>query len=78
MSRVPLEQLCLRIKILGYAETIQTVLNKLVEPPDPKAVAAAVGSLIELQALSTDHGKEELTSLGTHLAKLPVRALPQP
>lgn len=74
IQRVPLEQLCLRIKILGFADNIQLVLNKLVEPPEQKAVAAAIDSLMELQALTTGSGKEELTALGHHLARLPVDA----
>jgi ATP-dependent RNA helicase DHX57 len=74
IQRVPLEQLCLRIKILGYGDSIQTVLNKLVEPPDPKAVRASIGSLIELQALTSHKTGEDLTALGHHLAKLPVDA----
>eukprot|EP01043_Picozoa_sp_COSAG02_P052520 COSAG02_NODE_5671_length_4141_cov_10.012123_2_plen_881_part_01 len=74
IKRVPLEQLCLRIKILGYGDSIQTVLNKLVEPPDPKAVRASIHSLVQLQALTSNKVGEDLTALGHHLAKLPVDA----
>jgi HrpA-like RNA helicase len=117
IKRVPLEQLCLRIKVLGFSGGIRTVLvstthtvlllspfrcvridlilrvtvcaracvlpglgqNKLVEPPDPQAVAASIASLEELQALRVVHPagrplEEELTALGHHLARLPVDA----
>ena len=84
---MPLEQLCLRIKILGYPGSIKGVLNKLVEPPDSDAIDASISILVDLQALKVGTGRkggprshhggdctelEELTALGHHLARLPL------
>lgn len=42
VKRVPLEQLVLRIKALKYEGTAGEVCARLVEPPNPTAVARAV------------------------------------
>ncbi|XP_072164238.1 LOW QUALITY PROTEIN: putative ATP-dependent RNA helicase DHX57 [Diadema setosum] len=71
IQRIPLEQLVLRIKILdvfqGYH--VKDVLNKLLEPPKTESIDDAVQRLQDLGALSVD---QDLTSLGYHLASLPV------
>ncbi|KAJ8248547.1 hypothetical protein GJAV_G00243170 [Gymnothorax javanicus] len=71
IQRVPLEQLCLRIKILDvFAESsLQDVFSRLIEPPAPGSVEAAQRRLQDLGALT---GEEKLTPLGYHLACLPV------
>ncbi|ORY45130.1 P-loop containing nucleoside triphosphate hydrolase protein [Rhizoclosmatium globosum] len=70
IHRTPLEQICLRIKILPFLNgPIARVLSKVVEPPQPSAVQAAIASLRVLQALTKN---EELTPLGFHLGRLPV------
>ncbi|GMH71901.1 hypothetical protein TL16_g05777 [Triparma laevis f. inornata] len=69
VKRVPLEQLVLRIKALKYEGTAGEVCARLVEPPNPTAVARAVQELRFLEALTED---ESLTALGTHLSTLPV------
>ncbi|XP_049640202.1 putative ATP-dependent RNA helicase DHX57 [Suncus etruscus] len=71
IQRVPLEQLCLRIKSLKMfqAQDLQSVLSQLVEPPRPEALLAAKSRLRDLGALTPE---EELTPLGYHLASLPV------
>uniref|UniRef100_A0A8C3RTR9 Putative ATP-dependent RNA helicase DHX57 n=1 Tax=Chelydra serpentina TaxID=8475 RepID=A0A8C3RTR9_CHESE len=71
IQRVPLEQLCLRIKILDMfsAHGLQSVLSRLIEPPGIESLRASKLRLQDLGAL-TPH--EKLTPLGYHLASLPV------
>ncbi|XP_068572950.1 putative ATP-dependent RNA helicase DHX57 [Cebidichthys violaceus] len=71
IQRVPLEQLCLRIKILDvFAErTLESVFSRLIEPPALESLDAAKQRLRDLGALTAD---EKLTPLGYHLACLPV------
>ncbi|KAM6962420.1 putative ATP-dependent RNA helicase DHX57 [Tautogolabrus adspersus] len=71
IQRVPLEQLCLRIKILDvFAErTLESVFSRLIEPPAMESLDAAKQRLCDLGALTAD---EKLTPLGYHLACLPV------
>mmetsp|Transcript_31138 Transcript_31138/g.101469 ORF Transcript_31138/g.101469 Transcript_31138/m.101469 type:complete len:1282 (-) Transcript_31138:80-3925(-) len=74
VQRVPLEQLVLRIKALGFPGTAASVCEKLLEPPSPDAVDRAVKELVNLEALtvSADAKTETLTALGRHLSTLPV------
>ncbi|KAM6986672.1 putative ATP-dependent RNA helicase DHX57 isoform 1-T2 [Aplochiton taeniatus] len=71
IQRVPLEQLCLRIKILDlFAERqLESVFSRLIEPPVTGSLEAAKQRLQDLGALTAD---EKLTPLGYHLACLPV------
>ncbi|KAM4614689.1 putative ATP-dependent RNA helicase DHX57 [Polymixia lowei] len=71
IQRVPLEQLCLRIKILDvFAErALESVFSRLIEPPAMGSLEAAKQRLQDLGALTAD---EKLTPLGYHLACLPV------
>lgn len=71
IQRVPLEQLCLRIKILEMYNThsLQSVFSRLIEPPHADSVHASKIRLQDLGALTAD---EQLTPLGYHLASLPV------
>uniref|UniRef100_A0A8D0AIG6 Putative ATP-dependent RNA helicase DHX57 n=1 Tax=Sander lucioperca TaxID=283035 RepID=A0A8D0AIG6_SANLU len=71
IQRVPLEQLCLRIKILDvFADrTLESVFSRLIEPPAMGSLDAAKQRLRDLGALTAD---EKLTPLGYHLACLPV------
>uniref|UniRef100_A0A8C5F0P9 RNA helicase n=1 Tax=Gopherus evgoodei TaxID=1825980 RepID=A0A8C5F0P9_9SAUR len=71
IQRVPLEQLCLRIKILDMfsAHGLQSVLSRLIEPPRIESLRASKLRLQDLGALTPD---EKLTPLGYHLASLPV------
>eukprot|EP00026_Physarum_polycephalum_P000677 Phypoly_transcript_00678.p1 GENE.Phypoly_transcript_00678~~Phypoly_transcript_00678.p1 ORF type:complete len:1395 (+),score=271.52 Phypoly_transcript_00678:28-4212(+) len=68
MHRVPLEELCLQIKILDLGE-ISSFLSKAIEPPEAQAIGNAITSLEELDALDK---LQFLTPLGYHLAQLPV------
>lgn len=71
IQRVPLEQICLRIKILDvFADQIlEFVFSRLIEPPALGSLDAAKQRLQDLGALTAD---ELLTPLGYHLACLPV------
>ncbi|KAH9305425.1 hypothetical protein KI387_009829 [Taxus chinensis] len=68
MLRVPLVELCLQIKALSLGDAA-SFLGKALEPPREESVCSAITTLYEVGALE---GNEELTSLGYHLAKLPV------
>ncbi|XP_061770530.1 putative ATP-dependent RNA helicase DHX57 [Nerophis ophidion] len=71
IHRIPLEQLCLRIKILDvFAEqTLESVFSRVIEPPATGSLDAAKQRLQDLGALTAE---EKLTPLGYHLARLPV------
>ncbi|XP_061481562.1 putative ATP-dependent RNA helicase DHX57 [Rhineura floridana] len=71
IQRVPLEQLCLRIKILEMFSThsLHSVLSRLIEPPTAESLCASKLRLQDVGALTSD---EKLTPLGYHLASLPV------
>ncbi|KAJ1555198.1 ATPdependent RNA helicase [Nowakowskiella sp. JEL0078] len=70
IKRMPLEQICLRIKVLPFLKgEIGRVLGRVIEPPEKFAVAAAVETLRTMRALTVT---EELTPLGFHLGRLPV------
>lgn len=71
IQRVPLEQLCLRIKILDVFsdQLLESVFSRLIEPPVTGSLDAAKQRLQDLGALTAE---EKLTPLGYHLACLPV------
>nr|XP_028580810.1 putative ATP-dependent RNA helicase DHX57 [Podarcis muralis]XP_028580811.1 putative ATP-dependent RNA helicase DHX57 [Podarcis muralis] len=71
IQRVPLEQLCLRIKILDMFSTqsLHSVLMRLIEPPTAESLRSSKQRLQDVGALTSD---EKLTPLGYHLASLPV------
>ena len=48
MLRVPLDELCLQIKLLGLGE-VAAFLNQAIEPPPELAVSEAIKGLQELQ-----------------------------
>eukprot|EP00252_Welwitschia_mirabilis_P018479 TRINITY_DN4106_c0_g1_i1.p1 TRINITY_DN4106_c0_g1~~TRINITY_DN4106_c0_g1_i1.p1 ORF type:complete len:1010 (-),score=207.73 TRINITY_DN4106_c0_g1_i1:315-3344(-) len=68
MLRTPLQELCLQIKSLQLGK-VSCFLSKALQPPEALAVQNAIELLITIGALDEN---EELTSLGRHLAKLPV------
>ncbi|KAI9029584.1 P-loop containing nucleoside triphosphate hydrolase protein [Phycomyces nitens] len=68
--RLPLEELCLRIKVCGLG-SIRDVLNSALDAPSTTMIDNAIQTLQEVQALSVD-GVETLTPLGVHLSNLPV------
>ncbi|KAI0244562.1 hypothetical protein L0F63_007015 [Massospora cicadina] len=68
MARLPLEELCLRIKQLGLRD-IRAFLAQALHPPPQEAVTTSISLLQEVGALDASN---ELTSLGVHLSRLPV------
>jgi len=68
--RTPLDALCLQIKILRLGD-VREFLAQAIEPPPEGAIASALRSLTELDAIDAS---DELTPLGHHLAELPVDA----
>ena len=68
--RTPLDALCLQIKILRLGD-VREFLGQAIEPPPENAIASALRSLTELDAIDAT---DELTPLGHHLAELPVDA----
>ncbi|KAF9108800.1 ATP-dependent RNA helicase dhx29 [Mortierella sp. AM989] len=68
IMRMPLEELCLMIKMCGLGE-IAEVLGSALDAPPPKAIENAIQALQDVRALTKT---EELTPLGIHLCNLPV------
>ncbi|RIA92801.1 P-loop containing nucleoside triphosphate hydrolase protein [Glomus cerebriforme] len=66
--RLPLQELCLKIKICGLGN-IEQVLNMALDVPSSQAINNAIITLQEVQALTIE---EELTPLGIHLSHIPV------
>eukprot|EP00892_Ulva_mutabilis_P008966 jgi/Ulvmu1/6441/UM003_0071.1 len=71
LQRCSLEELCLVARLIDptAATPLAAFLAKAPEPPLPQAVALAVALLVDIGALSPE---ERLTTLGRHLAALPL------
>jgi|TARA_B110000305_G_scaffold155146_1_gene171820 hypothetical protein len=69
IKRVPLEGLCLQIQLQRMSGGIAGFLGKALEPPEQDSIKSAIRTLRQIGALDE---KENLTSLGQHLASLPV------
>lgn len=69
MHRVPLENLCLQIRLLELGKPGK-FLGSVIEPPPRASIGAAVHHLRALGAFSP--GGSELTPLGRHLAAMPL------
>ncbi|KAJ2696117.1 putative ATP-dependent RNA helicase ucp12 [Coemansia sp. IMI 209128] len=67
--RSPLEQVCLGVKALGYADP-RVLLDSALDPPPPVAVAAAERLLVAVGASTGEGGG--LTALGRFMADIPV------
>ena len=68
MHRVPLESLILQIHLLNLGDEMR-FLSKALSPPEERAVTHSVTSLMTLGALTDE---KRLSSLGFHLASLPL------
>jgi ATP-dependent RNA helicase DHX57 len=69
MQRVPLESLILQIHVLNLGDEM-AFLRKAMDPPVERAVQGSVAVLTGLGALTEE--SKQLTSLGYHLANLPL------
>eukprot|EP00051_Salpingoeca_urceolata_P013946 m.176717 g.176717 ORF g.176717 m.176717 type:complete len:1482 (-) comp17950_c0_seq3:91-4536(-) len=65
--RVPIEQLCLRIKDAGFSD-VQHFLLTLLDCPSTESVKSALGTLHDISALDK---QGNITALGRHLAAIP-------
>nr|POE93609.1 putative helicase c15c4.05 [Quercus suber] len=70
MLRLSLQDLVMRVKICKLGD-IETALSQALDPPSSRNIRRAIDALIEVDALTPN---EELTSLGLHIAKLPLDA----
>jgi len=73
MCRSRLEEVVLQIKILELGDAKQ-FLRKVLDPPNEETVSLSIELLLTINALviNCDDDMEELTSLGYHLAQLPM------
>ena len=65
--RVPLEQLCLKVVVMGC--DVRDYLGQLLNAPDSSSVEDAIQVLHDLSAIDS---AENVTPLGKHLADIPV------
>ncbi|KAK3674438.1 hypothetical protein LTR78_005524 [Recurvomyces mirabilis] len=68
MLRLSLQELVMRVKICRLGG-IEDALSQALDPPSTRNIRRAIDALVEVGALTT---REELTSLGEQLAKLPL------
>ena len=68
--RTDLQEICLQVKSQAHETPIREFLAEAIEPPDPKAVDAAIFKLEALDALTNDG--EAITPLGRLLSSFPV------
>lgn len=72
IKRMPIEELCLQVKMLDPNCKIEEFLQKTLDPPVSETIKNAITVLQEIGALSLD---ERLTELGKKLGSLPVHPL---
>jgi hypothetical protein len=69
MVRLPLEELCLRVRAAGLKGDIATCLLECPSPPSDRSIERSIELLKQIGAFDA---KEQLTDLGRRLVKLPV------
>ncbi|XP_010418749.1 PREDICTED: DExH-box ATP-dependent RNA helicase DExH6-like [Camelina sativa] len=72
IKRMPVEELCLQVKILDPNCKTNNFLQKLLDPPVDQSIANALSILQDIGALTP---QEELTELGEKFGHLPVHPL---
>lgn len=72
IKRMPIEELCLQIKLIDPNCKAEAFLQKLLDPPISETIHNAIVALQDIGALSHD---ESLTQLGEKLGSLPVHPL---
>ncbi|KAL3905902.1 MAG: hypothetical protein SGILL_009491, partial [Bacillariaceae sp.] len=71
LKRVPLEEVCLSILAGSMSNSCEDFLGQAPQPPEASSVQAALEVLEEVGAIKQEK-ETALTSLGRHLARLPV------
>jgi HrpA-like RNA helicase len=83
LQRIPLDEVCLCILAGGFGKSCSDFLSQTPQPPSDDAVRSALNGLEDIGAIESNNSSssvtpmnrsETLTSLGRHLAKLPVDA----
>ncbi|KAL9241714.1 hypothetical protein vseg_015792 [Gypsophila vaccaria] len=69
IKRIPIEELCLQVKMLDPNCKVADFLNKTLDPPVFETIRNAIVALQEIGAFTRD---ERLTDLGEKLGSLPV------
>ncbi|KAL0723819.1 hypothetical protein Bca4012_038418 [Brassica carinata] len=69
VRRMPVDELCLQVKMLDPSCNVNDFLQKLMDPPVDQSIANALTTLKEIGALTS---QEELTELGQKFGQLPV------
>lgn len=69
IKRIPLEELCLQVKLLNPTIEIRDFISKAIEAPVDASVKNAIELLQDIGALNKT---EKLTRLGQHLGALPL------
>lgn len=72
IRRIPIEELCLQVKLIDPYTRIDVFLNKTLDPPVIETIRNAIIVLQDIGALSKN---EELTDLGKKIGSLPVHPL---
>ncbi|CAA2971721.1 D -box ATP-dependent RNA helicase D 6-like isoform X1 [Olea europaea subsp. europaea] len=72
IKRIPIEELCLQVKLLDPSGRIDQFLQKTLDPPIHETIRNAIIVLQEIGALTLE---EKLTELGERLGSLPVHPL---
>ncbi|KAK2976169.1 hypothetical protein RJ640_019455, partial [Escallonia rubra] len=72
IKRIPIEELCLQVKLLDPDSKIDEFLQKTLDPPVFESMRNAIIVLQDIGALSPN---EKLTELGQRLGSLPVHPL---
>ncbi|GFP96380.1 probable ATP-dependent RNA helicase ythdc2 [Phtheirospermum japonicum] len=72
IKRMPIEELCLQVKLIDPSCKIEDFLKKTLDPPVHETIHNAIVVLQDVGALTPD---EKLTELGEKLGALPVHPL---
>ncbi|KAL1560914.1 DExH-box ATP-dependent RNA helicase DExH6, variant 2 [Salvia divinorum] len=72
IKRMPIEELCLQVKLMDPSCKIEEFLQKTLDPPVYETIRNAIMVLQDIGALSLE---EQLTELGQKLGALPVHPL---
>ncbi|CAH2038738.1 unnamed protein product [Thlaspi arvense] len=69
VRRMPVDELCLQVKMLDPSCNVNVFLQKLMDPPLDQSIANALATLKDIGVLTP---QEELTELGQKFGQLPV------